>query len=200
MLVGHTKFSPDWCFGLFKQRYRRTFVSSLGDIAEVVNTSADVNVPQLVGTQTGEPVVTVYDWATFLGGHFRSVPQLKSYHHFSFTAKQPGVVVMQEYSDSAGASYKMMCDEWTPLPNELPHVVRPSGLSLARQWYLHRQIREYCREGTEDLVCPMPSRGIEEERVEDTREQDSPPPPPPKKRRCGKCGGPGHTRRTCKED
>jgi hypothetical protein len=103
------------------------------------------------------------------------VPQLKSYHHFSFTAKQPGVVVMQEYSDS----------------NELPHVVRPSGLSLARQWYLHRQIREYCREGTEDLVCPMPSRGIEEERVEDTREQDSPPPPPPpKKRRCGKCGGP----------
>ena len=44
MMVGHTKFAPDWCFGLFKQRYRRTFVSSLDDVADVVNTSADVNV------------------------------------------------------------------------------------------------------------------------------------------------------------
>ena len=48
MLVGHTKFAPDWCFGLFKQRYRRTFVSSLDDVVDVVNTSADVNVAQLV--------------------------------------------------------------------------------------------------------------------------------------------------------
>ena len=26
MLVGHTKFAPDWCFGLVKQRFRRTRV------------------------------------------------------------------------------------------------------------------------------------------------------------------------------
>ena len=57
MLVGHTKFAPN----------RRTFVSSLNDVAEVVNTSADVNMAQLVGTQNGEPVVTVYNWVTFLG-------------------------------------------------------------------------------------------------------------------------------------
>ena len=58
MLVGHTKFSPDWCFGLFKQRYRRTFVSCLQDVVDVVNSSADVNMAQLVGTQSGEPVVS----------------------------------------------------------------------------------------------------------------------------------------------
>ena len=78
-LVGHTKFAPDWCFGLFKQRYRRTFVSSLDDVVDVVNTSADVNVAQLVGTQSGEPVVPVYNWASYLGVHFRSIPHLKQY-------------------------------------------------------------------------------------------------------------------------
>jgi hypothetical protein len=72
MLVGHTKFAPN----------RRTFVSSLNDVAEVVNTSADVNMAQLVGTQNGEPVVTVYNWVTFLGQHFRTVPHLKKFHNF----------------------------------------------------------------------------------------------------------------------
>ena len=100
MLVGHTKFAPDWCFGLFKQRYRRTFVSSLDDVVEVVNTSADVNVAQLVGTQSGQSVVPIYNWNMFLGAHFRNVPHLKNYHHFIFSASQPGVVVMKEFSDS----------------------------------------------------------------------------------------------------
>ena len=75
MLVGHTKFSPDWCFGLFKQMYRRTFVSCLDDVVEVVNSSADMNVAQLVGTQSGESVVPMYNWATFLGGHFGSLDE-----------------------------------------------------------------------------------------------------------------------------
>ena len=51
MLVGHTKFSRDWCFGLVKQRYRRTKVGCLADIAKVVNESAKVNFGQLVGTE-----------------------------------------------------------------------------------------------------------------------------------------------------
>ena len=36
LIVGHTKFSPDWCFGLFKQKFRRTKVSCLDDIVKVV--------------------------------------------------------------------------------------------------------------------------------------------------------------------
>ncbi len=35
LVVGHTKFSPNWCFGLLKRLYRRTVVGSLNDIAEV---------------------------------------------------------------------------------------------------------------------------------------------------------------------
>ena len=50
MLVGHSKFSPDWCYGLLKQQYWRTYVSSLQDIVRVATESADVNEVQLVGT------------------------------------------------------------------------------------------------------------------------------------------------------
>ena len=45
LLVGHTKFAPDWCFGLAKQCYRKTNVSSLDDIANTVSRSSFVNVP-----------------------------------------------------------------------------------------------------------------------------------------------------------
>ena len=43
MITGHTKFSPDWCFSLWKKRYCQTKVSSLSDFVEVVNASAIVN-------------------------------------------------------------------------------------------------------------------------------------------------------------
>ena len=206
MLVGHTKFSLDWCFGLFKQRYRRTFVSSLSDIANVVNTSADVNVAQLVGTQCGEPVVITYDWATFLRGHFRTLPQLKKCHHFIFKSANPGEITKKVYSDSVSTTFQMLADEdWCPRSHELPRIVSPAGLSPARQWYLYQQIREYCRIGTEDLTCPKPTIYLQSTESHDHQpssdDADIPSngPPPKRARRCGKCGGVGHTRRTCKD-
>ena len=43
MTVGHTKVSPDWCFGSLKQIFRRTKVDCLDDIVGVVESSASVN-------------------------------------------------------------------------------------------------------------------------------------------------------------
>jgi hypothetical protein len=37
--VGHTKFSPDWCFGLLRQKFRREEVVTLDDLCHIVNTS-----------------------------------------------------------------------------------------------------------------------------------------------------------------
>ena len=48
LVVGHTKFSPDWCFGLFKRLFKRTRVSSMGEIANVVERSASGNKVQVV--------------------------------------------------------------------------------------------------------------------------------------------------------
>ena len=37
LIAGHAKFVPDWCFGLVKQRTRKTSISSLFDIARAVD-------------------------------------------------------------------------------------------------------------------------------------------------------------------
>ena len=205
MMVGHTKFSSDWCFGLFKQRYRHTYVSSLEDIETVVNSSTEVNVTQLVGTQAGETVVCMYDCTLFFREHFRNVPHLKRFHHFSFSAESPRVVSLKEYSDSASTMFVMRFDEeWQPAADELLTAITPAGLPLAWQLYLYEQIREYCRNGREDLVCPNPhlANHVHSSDLASTEEDingRAVAPHPKRVRRCGKCGIQGHTKRTCKE-
>ena len=63
--AGHRKFAPDWCFGLFKRRYRRTKVGSLLAIAQVVNSSADCNFYQLVVCEDGSTIIPTYNWTDF---------------------------------------------------------------------------------------------------------------------------------------
>ena len=184
-------------------------MSSLQDIVDVVNSSADVNVAQLAGTQGGEVIVPTYDWAQFLGEHFRRVPQMKSYHHFTFSYDSPGVVALKVYSDSPETTFRLLADDsWAPSAAQLPPQILPPGLSSERQWYLHREIREFCRPGTEDLVCPLPSAPCSTDAGRDRVERPSStagegeetrPPSSKRRRNCGICGTPGHTRRTCPE-
>ena len=163
-----------------------------------------MNTVQLVGTQSGETLVPVYSWNTFLGDHFRKLPGIKRYHHFTLSARTPGVVTVKEYADSPSTTVRLLCDDWTPAADEMPPIILPSGLSAERQWYLFNQIREFCREGTKDLVCPHPTvpqlgEQDRQEQQEDDREESGDAPPAPKRaRKCGLCGQPGHTRRTCK--
>ena len=154
MVAGHTKFAPDWCFGLLKRLARRTFISSLEDIQNVCTTSSVCNMSQLVGTQGGQPLVQRYDWAGFLDGHFHKIPGLLSLHSFSLTADAPDTLVVRDYSDSPARNVVVGKGS---LPKGLPPIIRPQGLSMERQNYLYGEIREFCREGTEDLVCPPPT-------------------------------------------
>ena len=205
MLVGHTKFCQDWCFGLLKQRYK-TFVCCLQDIVDVVNSSADVNTAQLASMQDGEVVVPTYDWAQFLGEHCRKVPQMKSYHHF-FSRDAPGVVALKKFRDSSSTTFRILADSsWKLSADDLPPQILPSGLSNEWQWYLYRKIREFCRPGTEDLVCPLPSTPLQDDPITDgdgdggrLSDDEETRPPPTKRIRCGICGNSGHTRRTCPE-
>lgn len=66
LLPGHAKFSPDWCFGLVKQKTRRTLISSLFDIARAVEESSSVNASEIVGLHNGTVRVATYDWVTYL--------------------------------------------------------------------------------------------------------------------------------------
>ena len=56
MVVGHTMFALDGCFGLLKRMFWKTDVSSLAAIEQVVQSSLEMN-------ETGEVIVPVRDWA-----------------------------------------------------------------------------------------------------------------------------------------
>ena len=110
MTVGHTKFAPDWCFGLLKQKFHRTKVDCLEDIVNVVESSASVNNAQLVGTQSGETVVKSYDWAGYFASKLKRVPQIKKQHHFVFTSSKPVMVTIKEFTDTETTEVRLLKD------------------------------------------------------------------------------------------
>ena len=85
--AGHTKFSPDTCFGLLKQNFRKTDVDSLDDFATVVEKSAFVNESQLVGNTNGEVIVPTYDWKSYFVAFYKKIDRIKVYFHFTFDAQ-----------------------------------------------------------------------------------------------------------------
>ena len=175
LIVGHTKFSPDWCFGLFKQAFRRTKIGCLDDIAKVVESSAVVNHAQLVGTQDGQVLVPTYDWAQFFDGPFRqsALKGIKAMHHLTFTHLKPGTVIVKDSVTSPEREINLLQDRsWKPTKSDLPSIITPPGLSLERQQYLFEKIREFCPPDSRDLVCPEPMQA----------EHTSTPPPKRKRR------------------
>ena len=204
--VGHTKFSPDWCFGLFKRQYRRMKVGSLQNIAEIVNTSAECNVAQLVSREDGSTIVPTLDWTDFFATKMKKIQGIKKLHHFCVTSSSPGHVFVKERSDTAERDIDLLKELWTPDEDAKPDVIPPKGLSHNRQWYLYEQIRPFCPPDDQDSVCPLPSvprpggskRGTPhpEEALPDPDPPASPP-PPKRQRTCGICHAVGHDRRSC---
>ena len=76
LVVGHTKFAPDWCFGLFKRLFKRTKVGSLRGVAEVVQHSGKCNEAQLVVDEMGDVIVPTYDWVSFFASWFKKLPNI----------------------------------------------------------------------------------------------------------------------------
>lgn len=145
MLVGHTKFSPDWCFGLLKQRYRRCVVNCLDDLVGVVESSANVNTVQLVGDQEGETRVPTYDWCGYFKPHFKKLNNITKYHHFKFTSTEKGVSVKQ-LADAKEINITILKSPSHHFSTStLPDIVTPPGLSDERKVYLYEKNSWVCR-------------------------------------------------------
>ena len=112
--VGHTKFSPDWCFGLFKRLYRRTRVGSLQAIAQVTNNSADCNFAQLVSCEDGGTIVPTFNWTDFFATKMKKIPGIKKLHHFRFDSSSPGKVFVREQCDTPETELKLLKEPWEP--------------------------------------------------------------------------------------
>ena len=120
------------------------------------SSTAGVNKAQLVGTHDGKVIVPVYDWSAFLGQYFVKLPGIKKFHYFRFSKEEPGKIYFKEYSTSPERSLLLLKHPATLPPAVLPAKVNPQGLSQERKQYLHREIRQFCKPGTEDLVAPAP--------------------------------------------
>ncbi|KAJ8029547.1 hypothetical protein HOLleu_28971 [Holothuria leucospilota] len=158
LVVGHTKFAPDWGFGLIKKRFRRCMCSSLQDVANVISssTTSGMNIPRSVGTEGGETLVPVFDWQAFLGPYFRPLAGIKAMHHMRFSSDHPGVAFIKQFADSAETPVNILLDPTLRPPRELPSPLPPPGLSEQRMKYLYTTIREFCTEDTRNIVCPPP--------------------------------------------
>lgn len=162
MIAGHTKFAPDWCFGLLKQRVRKTFVSSLYEIVSVIqeSTKTGVNVAELAGLHSGRVLVPTYDWTTFLGQYFKPLLGIKKCHYFRFCSEKPGVVFFKAALSDEEQSFQLLKNvrKLPPMMSSTqPPIVPPKGLDPERKQYLYEQIRPFCKEGTENLVAPKPT-------------------------------------------
>ena len=158
LIASHTKFGPDRCFGLIKKLYKVNYVSSLYEFAQMVeiSSSTGVNKAQLVGTHDGRVIVPVYNWSAFLEQYFVKVPNIKRYHHFRITKDEPGKLFFKEYHSSTEQSIQLLRNPANLPPSVPPVKLRPQGLSQERKQYLYREIRQFCKQGTEELVGPAP--------------------------------------------
>ena len=138
LVAGHTKFSPDWCFGLLKQKLRRTFVSSLFDIIQATDKSTltGVNCGKLVGLHDGTVLVKMHDWAFHLGRYFKKITGVSKFHHFRLSKDHPGKVFCREFTDSPEKEFQMLKNENELPPSTLPPQVVPDGLDHERKNYL----------------------------------------------------------------
>uniref|UniRef100_A0A1X7VRJ7 Uncharacterized protein n=1 Tax=Amphimedon queenslandica TaxID=400682 RepID=A0A1X7VRJ7_AMPQE len=76
-----SKFSPDCCFGLLKQKFRTSEVDSLDDFVQVVEQSSVVNKAQLVGSSNGELIVETFDWSSYFATLFKKIKGIKGFQH-----------------------------------------------------------------------------------------------------------------------
>jgi hypothetical protein len=156
--VGHTKFSPDPAFGVFKSKFRRSDVNNLTELAKVVEDStpdSKLNQAKLVGDVAGNVLVPTYDWQQhFRDLLFSNIPNIKSDHKFIFSKEFKGRVRLYESSYSTVyTEFAISSDSFT---DDLPPVVAPIGLSAQRQLYLYKCIRQFVAEESKDILCPNP--------------------------------------------
>ena len=155
LIAGHTNFTPDRCFGLIKKKNRSLFCSSLFDVAAAINESSTVNQAEICGLPDGRALVDVHDWKAYFRNTFKPIDHLLSFHWYEIFSETPGVVVCRQYVDSDPIQNVVLKkDGFLGFPAKL----NPKGLSYDRKKYLYTQIRQHCKQGSEDLVAPNPDK------------------------------------------
>jgi hypothetical protein len=141
MVAGHTKFTPDGFFGLFKLKLRQSEVDDMEDLVKVVkeSTIGGYNVAQTIFNSDGQREVFFYKWTEFLINYFNSVPQIKKQHHFVLNQDRIGFVEVKT-AINEGSQIINLTKKGYSLNNPLfPKEIIAKKLTPERQWYLYEE-------------------------------------------------------------
>ncbi|CAG8685813.1 4163_t:CDS:1 [Acaulospora morrowiae] len=103
MVAGHTKFTSDSFFGLFKLKLRDSEVDNLKDLLKIVEESivGGYNKAETIYNTNGSRKITFYNWIEFLDTFFTGIPSLLKQYYFIMTYNQKEIIKIQITINSA---------------------------------------------------------------------------------------------------
>ena len=159
MVVGHTRCLVDGCFGLIKQKCRKSDCDTLVQLQIVVEDAASVNCAQLYQVPgSSQPAFQWYEWVSFLNKRFKALSGIRSFQHFRFSRSSPGSVFVKESATAEEQKINLLHSTHPPIRKTLlPATIKPAGLTLDRKQYLFTSIREHVWDPYKDVTCPDPA-------------------------------------------
>ncbi|XP_052818350.1 uncharacterized protein LOC128244378 [Mya arenaria] len=142
-----TEFHPDWHFGLWKNRWRKSNAETIGEVGATVTSSSRSghNIPQLVGDP--EKPVKFFYWKLYLQQFFKQMKNISKYHHVVLEGRQTGqalCTVKSQFAASDVFEFALLKNNAVVVPG-LPSNVCIKGMDVERQWCLPDTIWEFCR-------------------------------------------------------
>lgn len=152
MIAGHTKFSPDGFFGLFKQVYRKTKINCIEDLTQTFFKSTNDHKSSSIIVDNN---FLFFEWSAMLSKYYKKIDGLNSFHHFTF--KSPGIVIAKALVDGSEVTFDLKLTDNRPTEENLPQRTVLKGLSDKRKWYLYQKIRPFVEPQHQDEVAPLPA-------------------------------------------
>ncbi|XP_062614900.1 uncharacterized protein LOC134276644, partial [Saccostrea cucullata] len=156
MIAGHTKCLCDSCFGMIKKKFRRSEVNGIQELEAVVENSAKCNTAVRYGGQVNG--LQWFGWDTFFNAYFKPLKGIGKFHHFRFSAEEPGVVYARNTLEGPEVRVNLLKEKVNidKVVSGFPEVIAPAGLSVERRNYLFNEIRAYVKAPYKDVTCPAP--------------------------------------------
>jgi hypothetical protein len=98
------------------------------------------------------------DFDSMLKDYFRTLPNIKKYHHFRFSSSQNdiGIVYFSKKSGGEGYSYNLLKNTGFD-KNSQRNILEVAPLTDERKKYLYNKIRQHVDAPYRDTLCPNPN-------------------------------------------
>ncbi|CAG8725367.1 14665_t:CDS:1, partial [Ambispora leptoticha] len=154
-IKGHTRNSVDRGFGLTKREYTRSEVWCIDQLLDVIDRSANNNIPINLEDQIGP----FRDWTSALSTLYRRPPAIQKYHIFQFSHERPGIMRAKVRIDDPWDEFQLLKRNVNVIALN-PQELQPKGLPEEKQVELWEKIRPYCPVAFRDELCPKPQNDL----------------------------------------